>query len=158
MHGLLGMQAMSRKKFPDAVKHFQTMHGKATGRFTKARAANNIAYMYCDKLNRPGDALPFAEAAAKALPDNPNVLDTLAWTLAKLGKNENARAVAMRAVQLGPRLPMNWLHLAHITEKVGITDEAVRYYNQALAVARATKDEQVAKDARAALDRLKQDF
>jgi tetratricopeptide (TPR) repeat protein len=38
---------------------------------------NNVAYCTCEDLKKPAEALPYAERAAKALGNNPSILDTL---------------------------------------------------------------------------------
>src|SRR5262249_55809173 len=39
---------------------------------------NNLAFIIADKLSKPAEALPYAEKAVEASPDNHAVLDTLA--------------------------------------------------------------------------------
>ncbi|MCW5776308.1 MAG: tetratricopeptide repeat protein [Phycisphaeraceae bacterium] len=51
---------------------------------------NNIAFTLAKHLNRPGDALPYAQEAVSAVPTNADVLDTLGMTLLALGRAEEA--------------------------------------------------------------------
>jgi tetratricopeptide (TPR) repeat protein len=72
---------------------------------------NNLAYLLNERLNKPQDALPLAEEAAKRLPDSPNVLDTYGWVLFKLGRIDDSYRVLTQAVERGASAS-NLLHLA----------------------------------------------
>jgi tetratricopeptide (TPR) repeat protein len=51
---------------------------------------NNAAYALSEYLNRPAEALPYAEKAVTASPDQDRILDTLAGVYWKLGNKEKA--------------------------------------------------------------------
>jgi tetratricopeptide (TPR) repeat protein len=61
---------------------------------------NNIAYILCEELRRPADALPYAEKAAKTAPDSLEVIDTLATVQWALGQRERAVQTATPALRL----------------------------------------------------------
>jgi tetratricopeptide (TPR) repeat protein len=62
--------------------------------------ANNLAYTYTKFLNKHEEALPLAEAASKAIPDSPDILDTLGVVYLNLNRNEDAGRTLERAGQL----------------------------------------------------------
>ena len=53
-----------------------------------APAANNLAYIYCEYLGDTDKALKLASTARDVAPDNPNIADTLGWTLYKRSNYE----------------------------------------------------------------------
>jgi tetratricopeptide (TPR) repeat protein len=64
-------------------------------------AFNNLAWMYLQK-GRAQEALPLAVSAVRMAPWQSSMLDTLAGTLAALGRCSEAVAVQTRAVDLLP--------------------------------------------------------
>ena len=64
-------------------------------------ALNNLAYLYTNTLNQPQKAKPLIERALRQRPGDMNLLDTYAWTLAKLGKNEQALEYLRKVVRGG---------------------------------------------------------
>ncbi|RMF77117.1 MAG: hypothetical protein D6744_11660 [Planctomycetota bacterium] len=65
-------------------------------------ALNNIAYLLTDKLDRPADAVPYAEQARQLVPDNANVLDTLGWTYYRNGRLDEAETALREARMVDP--------------------------------------------------------
>jgi tetratricopeptide (TPR) repeat protein len=61
---------------------------------------NNLAFLLADRLGRPREALPYAEAAAKAAPDNVNILETYAATYQALNRLDEARSTAEEALRI----------------------------------------------------------
>ncbi len=61
---------------------------------------NNIAYALATDLARPADALPFAEAATKHGPNEPEALDTLATVYLALDRADEAVPLFENAVRL----------------------------------------------------------
>jgi uncharacterized protein (TIGR03790 family) len=86
-------------------------------------ALNNLAYMLAVRRNLPGEALPYAQQAAKIAPLNGGVLDTLGWVLHLLGSNEVAAKLLVEAIRFEPRQPEIRLHAAVVFMAV---DNAVR--------------------------------
>jgi tetratricopeptide (TPR) repeat protein len=64
-------------------------------------AFNNLAWMYLEK-GRPQEALPLSLSAVRMAPWESSMLDTLAGTLAALGRCSEALAVQTRAIDLLP--------------------------------------------------------
>ncbi len=83
---------------------------------------NNIAYTLAVNLNRPADALPFAESAAVHSPNSPQVLDTLGSVYLVLGHPEKAIApltAAVRATRGTPRDAQYMIRLAQTLVESG---------------------------------------
>ncbi|HEY4330814.1 MAG TPA: tetratricopeptide repeat protein [Phycisphaerae bacterium] len=95
---------------------------------------NNYAFMLADGMNRPKDAIPFAEKALKILrtgadPYEVNaasgdVLDTLGWAKVLAGDLPAGIANLESSVQMNPTVAA-YLHLAKGKIKNGQKDEAV---------------------------------
>ncbi len=115
-------------------------------------ALNNLAYMYTDDLDRPDTAMPYAAQAARIQPDDPNVLDTYGWTLAKAGQHRQAEKVLLDALQAGHPTAVIRYHLGWVYEKLGRPRDAERQYAQALEL--AEPDDAVRQRVREAMDRL----
>ena len=65
-------------------------------------ALNNLAYLYCEKLNDLAKAQKFAEAARDVTHDDPATADTLGWIAYKRGDYARARALLTES---GQKLP-----------------------------------------------------
>ncbi len=94
-------------------------------------ACNNLAYM----LALQQRSLPLARSlswrAVQAMPSNPSYLDTHAWVLFQLGLPDEARRYIERAIQHGPSATI-YEHYGDILEAIGLLDEAVRAWSEAL--------------------------
>lgn len=95
---------------------------------------NNIAFTLATKLNRPDEALPFAQSAVDNAPNNSGFLDTLAAVY--IGKRDWAKAsnylaqatsVASSDTERAPA----FLHMARVQLEMGNRSEARRFYRQA---------------------------
>lgn len=75
-------------------------------------AANNLAWLYADKMNDMDKALELARRAKVALPNVPNISDTLGWIYAKRRLNEMAVPLLMEAVKAEPKQAEYHYHLA----------------------------------------------
>ena len=61
---------------------------------------NNVAYIMAEHLKQPQEALQYAERAANARPNDPNVLDTLGWVHFLLKNCEDAERFLRQAGQI----------------------------------------------------------
>jgi tetratricopeptide (TPR) repeat protein len=75
-------------------------------------AANNLAWLYADHLNDMDKALELARRAKVALPNVPNVSDTLGWIYTKRRLNEMAVPLLLEAVKSEPKHAEYHYHLA----------------------------------------------
>jgi tetratricopeptide (TPR) repeat protein len=74
-------------------------------------AANNLAWMYAEGAGNIDVALQLAQAAKAALPDSPEVNDTLGWIYVKKGMPGLALAPLQQAADKDPKNPTYFYHL-----------------------------------------------
>lgn len=72
---------------------------------------NNLAYLLMDKLEDPQSALPYARKAARMLPGNASVLDTLGWNFVLLGEYDEGIGWLHKAVETDPDNASIYYHL-----------------------------------------------
>jgi Tfp pilus assembly protein PilF len=120
---------------------------------------NNLAYMYVSDLNEPAKALPYSQKAAQLAPNNPDILDTYGWALAKTGKFVDAEAQLLRAVQLSDSplaatLPR--YHLGWVQEQTQRFSEALRQYRQVADILKGQSDNPLNAEVSQAMTRAQQ--
>jgi tetratricopeptide (TPR) repeat protein len=98
---------------------------------------NNLAMVYADANRDPDRAYELAEEASRSEPDNPGHLDTLGWTLVRLGRYDDAEKTLMDAVRLSRELPPEasseiYYHLGVLYRLTGRHDEADAMARRAL--------------------------
>lgn len=147
----LGTTYYRMKKFPEAERAYLAC---LKSRPTDYQVLNNLAYMYTNDLGKPKEALPFAERAATRMPGNARVLDTYAWTLAKLGRLAEAEQVLLQAVRLESPLTATRYHLGWVYEKIGRLQDALKQYKQGFEMVRTTKDDPLYESLQQAVARL----
>jgi tetratricopeptide (TPR) repeat protein len=87
-------------------------------------AANNLAWIYLENGGSLEVAQHLAEIAKTALPNAPEVNDTLGWAYFKNGAHAQAIAAFRRTLELDPKNPTAVYHLALAYEQVGDRREA----------------------------------
>jgi tetratricopeptide (TPR) repeat protein len=90
-------------------------------------AANNIAFILSEAADTPQDfdkALEFAQKALNLRPDEPRILDTLAWIYYKMGNFTRALGLLDRALSKNPDEPMLNYHMAMVLYSLGQINEA----------------------------------
>lgn len=95
-------------------------------------ALNNLAYALAVRQNAPDEALPFAQRALAAMPQNANVLDTVAWIEHLLGREDAAAQHIAAAVSGAPDAADFRLHSAIISAAAGAAAPAERELKAAL--------------------------
>lgn len=82
-------------------------------------ALNNLAALLAEELDRPAEALPYAQRARRADPDNQDVLDTLGWTLTLNNRTGEALGVFLRSLALNREHVVTLYHLGmlHLRRK-----------------------------------------
>ncbi|QDV88955.1 tetratricopeptide repeat protein [Phycisphaerae bacterium RAS2] len=89
-------------------------------------ALNNLAYLLVDRLNRPAEALPYAEQVNRIhRRSNANVLDTLGWIQAQMGKLREAAGTLLRALEIDRDNIAAQYHLGVIHKRLGEREEAI---------------------------------
>jgi tetratricopeptide (TPR) repeat protein len=100
---------------------------------------NNLAYLLAEDLNQPGEALPLAQRAAALAPRDPQVMDTLGWTLFRAGQKDQALVTLRRSVEI-KRLAPNCYHLAEVLLDRRERAEALKLLDVAAKLARQSGD------------------
>lgn len=128
---LLGTLAYADSKWPVAREWFEK--GIALDPENQ-ELNNNLAYVLAAKLDRGVDALPFAEKAAKANPQNSGFLDTLGICQYAAKKYPEAAITLNSALQVAvndvERIPV-YIHIGWLRVKQGDKIEARRVASQA---------------------------
>lgn len=89
-------------------------------------ALNNLAYLLVDRMNRPAEALPYAEQANRIhRRSNANVLDTLGWIQAEMGKHREAAGTLLRALEVDRDNIAAQYHLGVVHKRLGEREEAL---------------------------------
>lgn len=92
-------------------------------------ALNNLAYLLTDKLNRPAEAIEYAEEAA-ALNPEANILDTLGWAYVMAGQLDEGIGKLFRARQSDSTHVPSTYHLAEAYRMIGKFDDAIKLLNE----------------------------
>ena len=96
------------------------------------RALNYLGYMLADRGVRVEEGLGFVRKALDLSPDNGAYLDSLGWALFRLGRREQAREPLERAARLMPEEPVIHDHLGDLYIALGMTEDAIRAWNEAI--------------------------
>ncbi|PCH64200.1 MAG: hypothetical protein COC19_00025 [SAR86 cluster bacterium] len=96
-----------------------------------SRALNHLGYMLADQTTRFDEALELLELAIAISPDDPAIIDSLAWVQYKLGRYEQAAANLRRAFAVFPD-PEVASHLGEVLWTLGKQEEASQIWNNAL--------------------------
>ena len=96
-----------------------------------ARALNHLGYMLADQTNRFEEALDLIERAISIVPDDPAIIDSLAWAQYKLGRYEEALVNLRRAFAVFPDHEVA-SHLGEVLWKLGEHKEATQVWEDAL--------------------------
>jgi putative PEP-CTERM system TPR-repeat lipoprotein len=115
----LGSEALSRADFLSAEKY---LLNALRVQPDNAIALNNLAWV-THRLGRQG-ALAYAEKANQLLPNQPNLMDTLATLLSARGEHEKAVALQRKAFELQPTDSSLRLNLAKILLAAGEKNDA----------------------------------
>ena len=98
-----------------------------------ARALNHLGYMLADQTNRFEEALDLIERAIAISPDDPAIIDSLAWAQYKLGRYEDALANLRRAFSVFPDHEVA-SHLGEVLWQMGEQKKATEVWEEALKV------------------------
>ncbi len=107
-----------------------------------SRALNHLGYTLADSTDRYDEALALLERAIAVSPEDPAIIDSLAWAQYKLGLYEEALANLERAYVVFPD-PEVAAHLGEVLWAMGRRDEASRVWGDAL---RQAPDSDLLKD------------
>lgn len=107
-----------------------------------ARALNHLGYMLADRTTRFDEALELIERAIALEPDDPAIIDSLAWVQYKLGRHAEALENLRRAFAAFPDHEVA-SHLGEVLWVLGRQEEAMQVWTDALD---ARPDSELLKD------------
>ena len=116
-----------------------------------AVAANNLAYLYAEDGTNLDVALQLAQTAKSALPDAPEVDDTLGYVYVRKGLGSLAVPPLEASVQKDPKNPMLLLHLGQAYALTGEKAKAKRALEAALAISGSFEGAEEARKTLASL-------
>jgi tetratricopeptide (TPR) repeat protein len=87
-------------------------------------AKNNLAWDYAEHGGNVDVALRLAQDASQAVPDNPEICDTLGWIYLKQNSPRNAIEVLSKSVRMAPQNPEYNYHLGVAYLRNGDPDKA----------------------------------
>lgn len=137
--GLLSLALHNCGKFEEAAKVYQQVLTENPKSFA---ALNNLAYLLATNLNRPTEALTYAQQAAAMTPNDPQVLDTLGWVEFLAGDVDKAQETLKRSVRI-KAFTANTYHLAEVMLKDGQTRYATELLDMARQFAQQNDDKQM---------------
>lgn len=115
---------------------------------------NNLAFLLCDGLNQPQQALPYAQRAAELAPVDPSVLDTLGWVQFNAGQESQGIQTLRRGLEIRP-LPDTYFHLGEIYRRQGVLDEARQMFELARQLADRMGRDDLSERARERLEGMR---
>jgi len=93
---------------------------------------NNYAWYLCTEGKKLGKAYRMSKITVEKEPDNPTYLDTFGWILHLMGRDLEAKPFFKHAMLYGGKESATILrHYGTVLEKLGETDLAKVYYDQA---------------------------
>ena len=115
----------------------------------ESQALNHLGYMLADQTTRYKEALELIERAISISPDDPAIIDSLAWAQYKLGRYEEALVNLRRAFAAFPDHEVA-SHLGEVLWMLDRKEEAIQVWEEAL---EATPDSELIKEAMERLQR-----
>jgi tetratricopeptide (TPR) repeat protein len=126
---MVGMIEQMQSRLPEAEQTFQ----KVLRLDPRAGvAANNLAWIYAERGANLDTALQLAQTAKAAMPDQPQVNDTLGWVYFKKDMLPMAISTLQHTLELDSNNGPASYHLALVYEKSGNRAEAKRLLQQSL--------------------------
>jgi tetratricopeptide (TPR) repeat protein len=124
-----GMILQAQGNVPKAKERFQEVLAIDS---RAAVAANNLAWMYADGGEKLDEALKLAQTATQAMPDVPELMDTLGWVYYKKNLPQLAIPLFSRCVEKAPQSAMYHYHLGLAYRQAGDTARARTALRRAL--------------------------
>ena len=129
---LLFARSLLSDRMGNATKSEQTLRRIIELQPNDSRAYNQLGYALADGPNRHEEALELLERAIEISPDDPAIIDSLAWAQYKLGRYEEALANLQRAYVAFPD-PEVAAHLGEVLWAMGRQRDANRVWEASLA-------------------------
>lgn len=129
---LLFARSFLSDRMGDAAKSEQALRRIIELQPNDSRALNQLGYTLADGPDRHEEALALLERAIAISPDDPAIIDSLAWAQYKLGLYEEALANLQRAYAAFPD-PEVAAHLGEVLWVMGRQRDANRVWQESLA-------------------------
>ncbi len=148
--GRLGIVYFRTGKFADSLRMY-----KETLKINpkNAQVLNNLAWLLAHDMNKPDQALPYAQKACKLVPDSSECLDTYGYVLMRSGKYNEALDALSRSVDIRAT-PANRLHLGEVYEKMNRKSDAFRQYQSGWELVKDDPKNKYYRELREAIKRL----
>jgi tetratricopeptide (TPR) repeat protein len=145
---MVGMIDQMQNRLPEAQRAFE----RALSLDPRAGvAANNLAWIHAERGTSLDTALQLAQTAKAAMPDQPEVNDTLGWVYFKKDMLPSAVAAFQHTLELDPKNGVASYHLALAYQKSGNRVDARRLLEQCL---KLNPSSDYSADAKRRLDAL----
>ncbi len=118
------------------------------------RALNNLAWLLVNDRDDANAAYPLARKAIEILPEDPSVMETYGWVLARIGAYPEAERVLVRATLTRDPPETIRYYLGYVYEKIGRLEDARKAYRQMLEVLRNRQTDPIYKTVSDALIRV----
>jgi tetratricopeptide (TPR) repeat protein len=119
------------------------------------QANNNLAVLCTEELNRPKQAIQYAETIMKYHEIDANSMDTYGWALARAGEYEKALDIMTRAKVQDPEMPDIRYHLGWTLEKLNKKPEAQAEFKRGAEIVGPDKGNRLYEPLQAGLQRTK---
>jgi tetratricopeptide (TPR) repeat protein len=129
---LLFARSLLSDRMGNATKSEQSLRRIIELQPNDSRAYNQLGYALADGPSRHEEALELLERAIEISPDDPAIIDSLAWAQYKLGRYEEALANLQRAYAAFPD-PEVAAHLGEVLWAMGRQRDANRVWEASLA-------------------------
>ncbi len=146
---LLFTRVLAHDNFSDMASAEQDLRRIIALQPEDSRALNHLGYMLADRTDRFEESLELLEQAIAISPDDPAIIDSLAWVQYKLGRYEESLSNLRRAFAAFPD-PEVASHLGEVLWVLGRQREAMEVWEDALDEA---PDSEIVREA---MDRLTQ--
>lgn len=125
----LGMGAERLGAIPRAIEYYRKTIELAPN---NAIALNNLAYVLAESSMNLDEALTLAQRARNLVPNDPNIIDTLAYVYMKQNLVDRAIALLEEVVARHPEVVLWRYHLAMALHQKGLNERARRHLETAL--------------------------
>ena len=125
----LGMAAERVGALPKAMEYYRKTIEVAPNNVI---ALNNLAYVLAETSTDLDEALTLAQRARNLVPNDPNVIDTLAYVYMKHNLVDRAISLLEEVVEKYPKVALWRYHLAMALHEKGLNEQARRHLEAAL--------------------------
>lgn len=133
--GSLLDESGDKKEAFKVMEHILTLHPD------NYQALNYVGYTLAEENRELERALKLLARADELSPDQSYIVDSLAWALYRLNRNDEALIQIRRAIKLDENADASiWEHYGDIASKAGLKDEARNAYQKALDLKPANAD------------------